>query len=386
MKLAETEHCDLIIIGGGLTGLSLACWLAETARATRQALPKVFVLEPRDIYSNDKTWCFWDLEPHPFMEAVSHRWPNWQVSDDNHQVIQNGGDCHYVMLTAENMYRTALATIAKTPQLRLCTETLVEQVCVDTDKVLVNSDSRQWQANAVVDTRPPESAAMRHENGLWQLFSGFEIDCPSHGYALDTVHLMDFQSATEAISFVYLLPLGPDQLLVEWTEFLPQWQEPDYDDQLVAWLQRNLSRPFSVIRRESGALPMMEISCPAQPGRLVNAGIRGGWMRPSSGFHFNACQRGCKLLATQILAAHQSGHWIMATPQPRNSGLRWMDRVFLKALRRQPEQAPAWFIALFAGTSAAQMSRFMSDQARFTDILAVIRALPPGPLIMAALR
>jgi lycopene beta-cyclase len=226
---------------------------------------------------------------------------------------------------------------------------------------------------------------MRHDSGLWQLFTGFEIDCPRHGYAQDTVRLMDFQSASETISFVYLLPLGPDRLLVEWTEFLPLWQEPDYDEQINAWLKRNLHRPFSVTRRESGALPMMEIANPLPPGRVINAGIRGGWMRPSSGFHFSACQRGCQLLAAQILAAHRSGQWIMESPQLRHRGLRWMDRVFLKALRRQPDQAPAWFIALFAGTSAAQMSRFMSDKAHLSDILAVIRALPPGPLIKAAL-
>jgi lycopene beta-cyclase len=385
MQTPAIEFCDLVIIGGGLTGLSLACWLADTARVTQQALPKVCVLEPRETYTNDRTWCFWDLEPHPFTEVIRHRWPRWQVGDDRQRVIQDGGDQHYAMLTAEDVYQKAQATIATNPQLNLFKATRVEQVSVETDRVLVDADRRQWQARAVIDTRPPESSAMREVSGLWQLFTGFEIDCSNHGYALDTVHLMDFQPATEAISFVYLLPLGPDRLLVEWTEFLPLRQKPDYEDKLNAWLRHNLKHPFRVVRREAGALPMMEIVNSSGAGRLVNAGIRGGWMRPSSGFHFAACQRGCKMLAAQILAAHRSGQWLLATPQTRHIGLRWMDRVFLKALRRQPHQAPAWFIALFAGTSAAQMCRFMNDQARLTDILAVIRALPPGPLIKAAI-
>lgn len=377
--------CDLAIIGGGLTGLSLACWLEQTARIAGQSLPSVFVLEPRARYENDRTWSFWDLEQHPFSDVISHRWPRWQAIAGDRSVTQDGGQQGYAMLSADTVYHQALTTINASSQLNLCQNTRVQSIAVDKDEVLVSTDTQQWRAQAVVDTRPPEPAQMKSESGLWQLFTGFEIDCPAHGYPLDTVHLMDFQVGNNTISFIYLLPLGANQLLVEWTEFLPEWRSPAFEPQLTAWLNANLKRPFHLLRHESGALPMMEVANCLTPGRVVNAGIRGGWMRPSSGFHFAACQRGCKALAAQILTAHQTGQWTLRSPTLRHPGIRWMDRVFLKALRQTPQHAHLWFMAMFAGTSAAQMSRFMNDQPTITDLLAIVRTLPPGPLIKAAL-
>jgi len=58
-----------------------------------------------------------------------------------------------------------------------------------------------------------------------------------------------------------------------------------------------------------------------------------------------------------------------------------MDSVFLRALKRHPDKAPQWFVGLFAATNAAQMSRFMNDQPRWRDALAVASALPPASRI-----
>jgi lycopene beta-cyclase len=385
-RLPAGRKCDLVIIGGGLAGLSLACWLDQRSRSQNLAMPSVCIIEPRTDYNNDRTWCFWDLEPHPFDSLVSHRWSRWQICHNDRTVTHEGGDRGYVMLSADSVYRKALSTVQANPQLTLHRDTCVERVVTHQDGVLISAGGQEWTAKAVVDTRPPALSELKQEQGLWQLFTGMEVVCPNHGFALETVRLMDFQPGANAIRFMYALPLDQDRLLVEWTEFQPQRREPDFEAELTAWLQDNLKRPYSLGRRESGALPMMEVSTKLVPGRIVSAGVRGGWMRPATGYHFVACQRGAADLASQILAAHQSGEWTLRPPVLHSAALRWMDRVFLRALRRHPQQAPAWFVALFAGTTAAQMSRFMNDQPGLLDMLAIVRALPPGPFIRAALK
>ena len=57
----------------------------------------------------------------------------------------------------------------------------------------------------------------------------------------------------------------------------------------------------------------------------------------------------------------------------------------LRALQRQPELAPQWFLSLFGDTSAERLSRFLSDQPSLMDMLAIMRSLPPGPFLQAAL-
>ncbi len=52
------SHVDLLILGGGCAGLSLASRLAEFGKDA----PKVLIIEQRESYTNDRTWCFWDIE------------------------------------------------------------------------------------------------------------------------------------------------------------------------------------------------------------------------------------------------------------------------------------------------------------------------------------
>ena len=67
---AGQTDLDVVILGGGMSGLSLAC--ASRARAMRsQAQQRTLVIEPRSEYSQDKTWCT-AAGPTPFDEAITH--------------------------------------------------------------------------------------------------------------------------------------------------------------------------------------------------------------------------------------------------------------------------------------------------------------------------
>ncbi len=52
------QHFDLVIIGGGCAGLSLAYQLSQFG----ENCPKTLIIEERELYTNDRTWCFWDLK------------------------------------------------------------------------------------------------------------------------------------------------------------------------------------------------------------------------------------------------------------------------------------------------------------------------------------
>lgn len=385
MTNSREFDCDLVIIGAGLTGLSLACWLVELARRSDHPLPRVCLLEPRTEYHNDRTWCFWDLEYQPFQELITHRWSHWQVNTGERTVTQSDGQTAYAMLPAASVYRHARACIEACPEFSLRQGVSVQAIEETRDAVLVSADSAQWRARAVVDTRPPTDSQMAHDKGFWQVFTGYEIHCPGHGYRTETARLMDFQSCQGHVCFIYLLPLDPDHLLVEWTEFHPRREMPDCQGPLETWLANQGIRAYQVTRSESAMLPMIPISRARQSGRVVKAGVGAGWMRAASGYHFASCQRGSENLARQILTACSSGQWQLSPPDIRSQWLDWMDRIFLRALRRHPDKAPQWFLDLFAGTTAGQMARFMNDQPRWRDALAIVAALPPGPFLRAAL-
>ncbi|MYL25326.1 MULTISPECIES: lycopene cyclase family protein [Halomonadaceae] len=376
---------DLIIVGAGLTGLSLACWLKELSQAHGQRMPNVRLLEPRTTYTNDRTWCFWDRMDHPFRELITHRWRHWQVSSGQQRAIQSSDLTPYALLPADRLYRHALACIDACQELTLEQGARVSSVEEEGSGARVITDAGQLRARAVVDTRMPASLPGSSVNGFWQVFTGLEIECRHHGYDTTTARLMDFQACPSHPCFVYLLPLDEHHLMVEWTAFRTERDNRDTRSQLEQWLDRAGINDYRVLRSESSLLPMIPMRRERGTGRVIRAGVGAGWMRAATGYHFASCQRGTRHLAEQILAANQRGQWHLRPPTLRARWLEWMDRVFLRALRRHPDRAPEWFLALFAGTTAAQMSRFMNDEPGPGDALAIAGALPPAPFLRAAL-
>ncbi|MFM8459538.1 MAG: lycopene cyclase family protein [Chthoniobacterales bacterium] len=65
--------------------------------------------------------------------------------------------------------------------------------------------------------------------------------------------------------------------------------------------------------------------------------------------------------------------------------LDWMDRVFLRAMTNQPERVPEFFFRLFNRVPPEALIRFLESEPRPADILQVMRALPIGPFVRAAL-
>jgi lycopene beta-cyclase len=61
-----------------------------------------------------------------------------------------------------------------------------------------------------------------------------------------------------------------------------------------------------------------------------------------------------------------------------------MDAIFLNVLRDHPELGPELFMRLFSKGSSEKLIRFLSDQGRVSDYLAVILSLPPGLFIKSA--
>ena len=54
----------------------------------------------------------------------------------------------------------------------------------------------------------------------------------------------------------------------------------------------------------------------------------------------------------------------------------WLDKIFLSVLRSNPKEAPKIFQIFFTKVPIASVIRFLSDQARFIDYLAIILKLP----------
>ena len=280
-RVLQTD-VDLLILGGGCAGLSLALRLAEAPGHCR----RVTVIEARPAYVNDRSWCFWRLGSHRFESLVTRSWSRVAVRSASRVVDIDCTLTPYQLLESSAFYEHARGVIEGKDTVRLVMDVSVAGPpravpggwCVETSAGALT-------ATQVIDTRPQKIP--RHGDAtLWQSFVGQELVCERPVFDGNRVELMDFTDAVpEAVAFTYVLPLAPNRALVETTLFDPHPCEPaDLMQRQRQAVQRLCGNaPVHVVRTESGILPMGLVRSESALGHgHLQAGLTSGAARPDT--------------------------------------------------------------------------------------------------------
>jgi len=371
------ERADLVVIGGGLSGLSLAMRLARSGYAGR-----VSIIEPRQHYEDDRSWAFWTRRGSAWSESAARTWDRWSFSrGDGAPVTRSAEGWCYAYVRSIDFYQAALRAIAASPNFTLLAGTQAGTVEARGDGVAVATSAGTLSARHVVDTRPPP-ASQASAAPMFQSFAGRELRLPRPGFDPGQVELMtDMRCDSLGLVFAYVLALSTTRALVEVTRFSTQALgaselAPDLDALLDA---RGWSRA-EVLRREAAILPMglPAASSAGNVRGVVRAGMGAGALRAATGYGFLRIQAWAEHCADALMrGGPPMGH----PAEPRLRG--WMDGVFLRALVNHPERTPEFFMRLATTVPGPAFVRFMSDQAGWADHARIIAALPPGPFLQA---
>lgn len=369
--MALNRDADLVILGAGCAGLSLASRLAGQSPEL-----KVVLVEPRAEYVDDRSWCFWRPTQHDLSDIVSKSWNSWRFSTvDGRQSTHRVPGLAYQYIRGADFYARSRAMIEPAPNVTLNLGVSAGELTQVPAGIRVETSKGSLVARHVIDTRPEATAAL-----LYQCFTGVEIQTAQpHGLDLNRVDLMTRMESDEGgLGFVYALPLTANTALIEWTRFSPV---PLSKAELDLGLDRVLARlgfdGARVLRTEGGILPMgreprHEDSIPG----VFLAGNTGGGLRAASGFGFLRIGRWADACAAALRAGRDPfGH----PPEPW--ARREMDRIFLQAIREHPERTADYFAALAGGVPAAGLVRFLSDAARPGDYARIIASLPLLPFL-----
>jgi lycopene beta-cyclase len=367
---------DLIILGGGCAGLSLARRLSELG----EDCPQTVILESRSSYTDDRTWCFWGEDSAQLTHLVRHRWSWASVAAEGKTVKVDCSAFPYSMIPSLAFYDESLEMISQAPQLLLegGVSVLSEPLKVG-NNWQVETSAGMRSARMVVDTRPLRTP-QREAAGLSQSFVGHEIECAEPIFQPDVAELMHFEPVREGeILFFYLLPFAENRALIEATIFSAEPLGPDrFEKEMQEFITRRVQgASYTVRRSEHGILPMGIAPPQENPdASYVSAGLTTGAARPSSGYTFQRIQRWAADCAKAL------GAGLPPLAHARDPMLlRGMDAIFLRVLRLQPEIAPELFLALFQKVEIAILVRFMSDRGTLSDYATIASALPSGPFL-----
>ena len=375
---------DLVILGGGCAGLSLALRLAERPGLCQ----RVTVVEARPTYQHDRSWCFWRTGPHRYEHLLKCSWSNVALRSATRAVEIDCASMPYQLLEASAFYSYAQQTISTNAdvQLRLGT-TVLGPPTPFAGGWHVDTSAGTLTAARVIDTRPPHPThpPQREDALMWQSFVGEELLCDRAVFDPDRVMLMDFAcDLPGAVAFTYVLPLADNRALIETTLFDVQPHAPAdlARRQQAAVLRLCGAASAQVLRTEAGILPMGITRPHTALGRgYYRAGLMSGAARPATGFAFQRIQRWADACSAALRNGYEPfGH----RPDPLLT--RLMDGLFLNVLRSHPERGPELFTSLFRHVSTPRMVRFLSDEARFFDRVAVAASLPTGLFLRQLLR
>ncbi len=374
---------DIIIIGGGCSGLALAYALAK-----QQSHLCVNILEARPSYHNDKTWCFWSDESNEWTDLAQKNWQSWSFHAENDQTIttQQSTIWKYYCLAAEDYYQFVQQHLKRNQNIKLFTNQQISSVTYadesnifsetqPTAQVTTQNDEI-YNAKLIIDTRSP----LVFDSILYQSFYGLELK--SKDLKSETVSLMhNMRSDDQGFRFNYILPLGNDRVLFEHTRFSrTAHSRKIMNDECDEEIRRLNISYRGIIREEYGCLPM---GLTRIDPKYYQAGIAAGALRDASGFGFLRIQQWAKHIAKQLANANKQQNLaaIMSYKPHETTWTQKLDHLFLKTIRNDTSQTPQYFQALAKHLKADTLIRFLCDQASQQDLVDVIRALPKWPFL-----
>ena len=369
---------DLILVGGGLAN-GLIAW---RLRAERPAL-RILMLEQNDHIGGNHTWSFHDsdldaAQRNWIAPLVSHRWPRYDVAFPQLKRTLEGA---YASIESNDFARVLEPVLGTTLRTGVCIASL-------TPTSVQLADGQLLRAHAVIDGR-----GMRASSHLalgYQTFLGQEVRLAApHGLTAPTI--MDASVAQQGgYRFVYLLPFGPDRILIEDTHYVDSaaWEPERLRANIAAYAQSRGWQIEEIIREEQGSLPIVLAGdferfwdeLRGQP----TVGLRAGLFHATTGYSLPHAAR----LADRIAALPDLSAAALFAAIRDEAGKAWRAQAFFRMLNRMLFLAGSpdnrWRVMQrFYRLPAPLIAHFYAGRLKLTDKVRLLTGKPPVPVLEA---
>ncbi len=344
------KEFNYIIIGGGCAGLSLAYELEINDKLKEKTLA---IIETREEYKRDKTWSFWKVFDHNFEDCVIKSWNNFTINTTENFNELTNKNFPYQSIDSGKFYKKINSKLSTNSNISFF-KNLNE----------VNSE------NSIIFNSIFEKEFDKTE--LWQHFQGIEIETPKNIFDEEIINLMDFNcDQRKDVHFFYTLPFSKNKALIEttWLSDLEDQSLKDYDLQLENYIKNNLGiKNYKINFAEKGAIPLFSPSF-KKNNKIINIGSAGGMTRLSTGYTFLNIQEHSRYIVKNIENINKTKIFSLGKKY------QFLDKVFLKVLKKHPEKMPKIFYNMFK-TSSNTIIKFLSNKSNIIEDINIISKMP----------
>ena len=374
---------DIIIVGGGASGLSLASHLARSPLRDRSIL----IVEKDTKDKNDRTWCFWAKQPTFFDDIVCRSWNQLQVLGEHFKKTLDLHEYRYNMIRGIDFYSCVRQIISECPHVEFL-QGKVEIIKDGDQQANVLVDGKQYTGTWVFDslfnwsTFKPDPT---HYHAVKQQFKGWEIEANEQPFNPEVATFLDFRAPQKnGTHFFYILPFSERSALVEsvlCTKTPVHWEL--CDQALQTYLKNTLGiSVYHILREEQGINPLTDWRFPRRIGKHIMAiGNHGGMVKPSTGYAFLRMQEDSSAIINSLLKV---GHPYSVPSSPRR--YRYFDAVMLEIMTHHAERVEQILTSLFERNPVEHIFRFLDEVASLRENLLMMPSLPPQLLSQAFLQ
>ncbi len=371
-------HYDYIILGGGLSGLTLAYRMSQDSFFDTTS---ILIIDQSAKEENDRTWCFWESQPDIFEEVVSHRWPLIQFKSpvfSDEIAIQ---PYTYKKIEGAHFYAFAKAILQQHHHIHFLQESVVDTE-EQKDKVIVTTENHAITASRVctsfLNLQMLEKQS-RHQY-LKQHFIGWFIKTETPVFDPEVATFMDFTvPQKDNCRFMYVLPTSSTEALFEYTLFSKDLlDETEYETAIKEYLNNNGILQYSIEAKEQGDIPMSSYRFDKHnTSRIIHIGSAGGWTKASTGFTFKHTLK----KTAQLVDFLKTGKDLRAFS--KRTRFWWYDLLLVDVLYRKNHLGAPIFGAMFKNNPTDRIFRFLDDETTFKEELQIIWSLPKKEFIKA---
>ena len=369
---------DLIIAGGGMSGLSLAWYLAKGSYKGQ-----VLIVDSTFAPLNEKTWCFWTKKKPPFKEIIYRSWNKSFFSALDMNAFLYLKDYSYHAIRSGDFKEYVLTELKKHSNFDLLEENILDMSSNSKKAVLMTKNSDSYLANHIFQSifkpswKKPKYPLIQH-------FLGLEIKAEHPVFDPATFTIMDFDASfKDGLAFMYVLPFSHNDALLEFTVFSNSVLDKDiYEQKIEAYMMDKFglhNSEYTVNRTEYGEIPMQDLDYqPMYEKNIINLGTVGGLTKPSTGYTFLRTQEYTQQLADSIIAGNEP-----LMPPRSKFRYRYYDLLLLDVLSSSPEESLKVFHDLFKKNGFDSILSFLSEDSNFVQDLKIMSSVPYLPFFKA---
>jgi len=359
------KEFDYIILGGGLSGLTLAYELNKQGCLENKTL---CILEKRKEYSRDKSWSYWDFENNKFPDCVIGSWDTFSITLNQKTINITCPQSPYRTIDSKKFYDFVTDQLRSNDNIVTvmdCTIQTIEGHAIHTNK-------GNYVGKVIYDSL----IDLSHQTPtMYQHFFGCEVETDNDCFNENIVDLMNFDCSQDGgLHFFYTLPFSKNKALIETTWYSKIIKkQSEYQNEIDHYL-REKNIKGKITYTEYGAIPLnlKKNNKKSNSSKdYIKIGSAGRLTRASTGYTFQAIQSFSEQLAGNLKLDHN-----LTVPNIRHKKYDFLDEIFLSVMEHEYKSMPGIFFNLFKSNDSVATISFLSDRSNWIQDLKVILSMP----------